>query len=239
MDRPETRYVAVGDADVAYQVLGEGPSDLLFFYGMGSHVEASWDDPVTADFLRRLASFRRLIFFDRRGTGASDGVSRSAIPTWEEWSEDVGSVLDAVGSGHTAILANADAGPISILYAVAHPERIDALALCNTAAKYTAADDYPIGAAPDAVDAILELIRVRWGTPELIKLLNASLADDTARCLLLARHFRSAVTPEPRPRNGTTYCEALMSARCSRGGYARCPHLPISGVTGTPLAARS
>ena len=97
MSRPDTKYVAIGDADVAYQVLGEGPSDLLFFNGLGSNVEMAWEDPVIADFLRRLASLRRLIFFDRRGTGASDGVPRNAIPTWEEWTEDIESVLTRSG----------------------------------------------------------------------------------------------------------------------------------------------
>ncbi len=145
MSRPDTKYVAVGDADVAYQVLGEGPSDLLFFNGLGSHVEMAWEDPDIADFLRRLASLRRLILLDRRGTGASDGVPRNAIPTWEEWTEDIESVLNAVGSEQTSILATVDAGPIAILYAAAHPERVDSLVLCNTTARYLVADDYPIG----------------------------------------------------------------------------------------------
>src|SRR5271165_4178814 len=96
MSRPDTKYVAVGDADVAYQVLGEGPSDLLFFNGLGSHVEMAWENPDIADFLSHLASLRRLIVLDRRGTGASDGVPRNAIPTWEEWTEDIESVRGRV-----------------------------------------------------------------------------------------------------------------------------------------------
>ena len=108
MTGPDTKYVAVGDADVAYQVLGEGPADLLFFIGLGSNVEMAWEDPDIAGFLRRLASLRRLIFLDRRGTGASDRVPRNAIPTWEEWTEDIESVLDAVGSEQTSILATVD-----------------------------------------------------------------------------------------------------------------------------------
>jgi pimeloyl-ACP methyl ester carboxylesterase len=111
MDQPETRYVAVGDADVAYRVVGEGPPDLLFVFGLGSHVEFFWANPVTAEFLTRLAAFSRLIFFDRRGTGASDGVFRNALPTWEEWTEDIDAVLGAVGSRRTAILASLDVGP--------------------------------------------------------------------------------------------------------------------------------
>ena len=87
MERPETRYVALGDADVAFQVVGEGP-DLLYCFGLGSNIEHCWDQPLTSEVAAHLASFRRLILFDRRGVGASDGVPRSAIPTWEEWAED-------------------------------------------------------------------------------------------------------------------------------------------------------
>ena len=105
MERPETRYVAVGDADVAYQVIGEGPKDLLFFYGLGSHIDLFWDNPVASRFIQRLASFCRMIIFDRRGTGASDSFARSAIPTWEEWTDDVLAVLDAAGSHQAAIFA--------------------------------------------------------------------------------------------------------------------------------------
>ena len=110
MEAPETRYVAVGDADVAYQVLGEGPLDLLYSYGLGSHIELFWQSPALAEFPTRLASFSRLILFDRRGSGASDGVPRTAIPTWEQWTEDIVAVLGAAGSKRTAILAGVDAG---------------------------------------------------------------------------------------------------------------------------------
>src|ERR1700730_15887113 len=132
MDRSQTRYVAVGDADVAYQILGDGPLDLLFCYGLGSHIEFNWQVPVIAGFLDRLASLFRLIIFDRRGTGASDGVSRNAVPTLEDWTEDMAAVLDATGSQQTAILATIDTGPIAILYAAMHPERRVALVLLCT-----------------------------------------------------------------------------------------------------------
>ncbi len=131
MNGPETRYVSVGDADVAYQVLGEGPLDLLYFYGMGSHIEFAWESRAYADFYMRLASFSRLIMFDRRGTGSSDGISRSAIPTWEEWTEDIVAVLDAAGSRRAAILAATDSGPIAILLAAMHPELVSALVLAQ------------------------------------------------------------------------------------------------------------
>ena len=98
MRPPETRYVAVSGADVAYQVVGDGPFDLLYCYGLGSNIEATWELPIGAQALSRLASFSRLIFFDRRGNGASDAVSLGAMPTWEDWNEDIVAVLDATGS---------------------------------------------------------------------------------------------------------------------------------------------
>src|SRR5580704_4809363 len=195
MNRPDTKYVAVGDADVAYQVLGEGPSDLLFFNGLGSHVEMAWENPDIADFLAQLASLRRLIILDRRGTGASDGVPRNAIPTWEEWTEDIESVLNEVGSRQSSILATVDSGPIAVLYAAAHPERVDSLVLCNTSARYLVDDDYPIGFTSEALDFVVEFLRTHWGTPEFLSLAGAAGPEDPVRRDALARLFRSSVTP--------------------------------------------
>jgi class 3 adenylate cyclase len=195
MSRPETKYVAVGDADVAYQVLGEGPSDLLFFNGLGNNIEMAWEDPVIADFLRRLATLRRLIFLDRRGTGASDGLSGGDLPTWEVWTEDIESVLNATGSEQTSILATVDGGPIAILYAAAHPERVESLVLCNTTARYLVADDYPIGFTSEALDFVIEFLRTQWGTPEFLSLAGSAGPEDLVRTEALARLFRSSVTP--------------------------------------------
>ena len=194
-DRPETRYVAVGDADVAYQVVGDGPVDVLYFYGLGSHIELFWDDPEWAGFLTGLASFSRLIFFDRRGTGASDDVPRNAMPTWEEWSEDIGAVLDTNGSKQPAIVASLDAGPIALLFAATHPERVGALVLLNTAARFLVADDYPIGATEEAVETIVETIRAWWGRPEFSAITNPNLAGNSERLGHIARVLRAAATP--------------------------------------------
>src|SRR6516162_4668749 len=144
MEVPATQYVTVGDAEVAYQVIGEGPTDLLFFWGLGTQIDLRWHHQPTAVFLARLASFSRVIVFDRRGTGASDPLLGSAFPTWEDWTEDVRSVLDAAGSEHTAICAVLDSGPMAILTAAMWPKRVSALVLINTTARYLAADDYPI-----------------------------------------------------------------------------------------------
>ena len=184
----------MGDADVAFQVIGDGP-DLLYCFGLGSNIEHCWDQPFTSEVAAHLASLRRLILFDRRGVGASDGVPRSAIPTWEEWAEDVGAVLDAAESKRAAIFASLDAGPIAILYAVSHPERVSALILHNTAARYLKADDYPIGYPPEVVDAVLEMIRTQWGMPEFVKAANPSIATNPERVNALGRLQRSSATP--------------------------------------------
>ena len=195
MEAPETRYVAVGDSDVAYQVVGNGPVDLLYCYGLGSHIELSWYSPTSAELLPRLASFSRLIFFDRRGTGASDGVSRNAIPTWEEWTEDIMAVLAATDSKRTAILAATDAGPIAILFAAMHPEMVSALVLLNTSSRYLEADDYPIGASPETVDAVVEMIATGWGTLDFTRMVIPSLSDDAEYLRLVSQLIRSSATP--------------------------------------------
>jgi class 3 adenylate cyclase len=195
VDAPETRYIEVGDADVAYQVVGNGPFDLLFCWGLGSHIELSWDLQATAELLTGLAAFSRLIFFDRRGTGASGGVSRNAMPTWEEWTEDILAVLGAVGSKRAAILATLDAGPIAILFAAMHPDMVSALILNNSSARYMEADDYPIGASPEAIDAVVEMIATGWGTPNFDLLTNPSLEGNATDLRLLSKMFRSSATP--------------------------------------------
>ena len=97
MDTPKTNYVRVGEGDVAYQVFGDGPIDLLLSYGLGVHVEIIWEVPIWRKILTLLSTFTRLILFDRRGTGASDSISFDGVPTWEESIEDMIAVLDAVG----------------------------------------------------------------------------------------------------------------------------------------------
>ena len=140
-----TRYVAVGNADVAYKVVGEGPLDVLYFFGLGSHVDQYFDDPSSRGWIEGLSSLGRLIVFDRRGTGASDRVPHDGVPTWEQWADDVVAVLDAVGSERAAIFAALDAGPIAMMFAALQPERVTALILSNTSSRYLEADDYPIG----------------------------------------------------------------------------------------------
>ena len=175
---PQTKYTSLGDADIAYQVLGDGPRDLVYVNGLTEHIDIQWDHPLMVRFLERLASFSRLIMFDRRGAGASDPVPLDALPTWEEWTDDLGAVLDAVGSERAAIYAELDAGPMGMIFAATQPERTSALILGNTVARYPWAPDYPDGATPEAIDLTVQMFRETWGTEELIAAVFPSMAND-------------------------------------------------------------
>jgi class 3 adenylate cyclase len=195
MDPPETSYVAIGDSDVAYKVLGDGPLDLLYCYGLGSHVELLLEIPGVAEFLTNLAAFSRLIIFDRRGSGASDGIPRNAMPTWEEWTEDILAVMEGAESKRTVIMAADDAGPTAILFAAMHPEMVSSLVLVNTSARYLVCDDYPIGASPEEVDALVAMMATEWGSPNMARITSPSLSDDPENIRLRSMALRSSATP--------------------------------------------
>jgi pimeloyl-ACP methyl ester carboxylesterase len=160
---PRTDYAKSGDVHVAYQVLGDGPVNLVFVPGFVSHVEHFWEDPALARFLRRLASFSRLVFFDKRGTGLSDRVSEAAVPTLEERMDDVRAVMDAVGFERAAIFAPSDAGSMAILFAATYPERTTALVLWGTFAAGVQEPTYPWGGTPAEWDATADRWREQWG----------------------------------------------------------------------------
>jgi class 3 adenylate cyclase len=195
MERPQTRYVDVGGAEVAYQVMGQGPPDVILIPGWG-HVDLAWEDPFWAAFVERLASFGRVIVADRRGAGASDAIPDTAMPTWEEWADDVRVVLDAARSERAVILAGDESGPIALLFTAMQPQRVAALILANTTARYLRADDYPMGIPPEAVDSVVERFRAAWGTPGGAKFAYPSrAANDPEFGLQLAKGMRAIATP--------------------------------------------
>ena len=120
---PETHYTKSGGINIAYQVVGEGPLDLVYVPGWVSNVEGSWEEPTQERFLRRLASFSRLILFDKRGTGLSDPVAESSLPTLEERMDDVRAVMDAAESERAAVFGFSEGGNMSALFAATYPER--------------------------------------------------------------------------------------------------------------------
>jgi pimeloyl-ACP methyl ester carboxylesterase len=175
--QPETKYAWLGDDRVAYQVLGLGPPDLVMARGGSGHLDILWEDSGFGLFLRSLASFSRLILFDRRGMGASDPLPHDPLPPWESYAEELVAVLDAVGSQRAAILAEMDGGPLALFFAGTRPERTSALILANTAAKFVA-DDYPIGIPAEVAEAFLAQSDQDWGTDASLALLLASRAGD-------------------------------------------------------------
>ena len=193
--QPETRYARLGEDRLAYQVLGEGP-DLVLTMGAFGHVDLMWEDPGVALFLRRLASFSRLIYFDRRGTGASDPLPEKMPPPWEAYADEVTAVMDAVGSREAALMATtAEAGPMALFFAATRPERTSALVLGNASARYLADDDYPIGFDPEYADALISGVEESWGTGSRLADGIPSRAGDERFRRWMAKVQRSIASP--------------------------------------------
>jgi pimeloyl-ACP methyl ester carboxylesterase len=193
--QPETKYARLGRDRIAYQVLGEGPPDLVMTTGSFGHVDLAWEDPGIALFLRTLASFSRLIMFDRRSTGASDPLLLDSLPPWESYAQDLTAVLDEVGSQQAALLAQVDASPMAIFFAGTKPERTSALVLANATARYLAADDYPIGVPTEVAEAVLAQLDQLWGTEAMVTMQAPSRAGDPRFRRWLARFQRTIASP--------------------------------------------
>jgi len=195
---PETRYARSGDVNIAYQVTGEGPRDLVYVPGWVSNVELMWEEPAMAHFLERLASFSRLILFDKRGTGLSDRVSNDELPTLEQRIDDVRSVLEAVGSERAALFGHSEGGNMCLLFAATYPERTTALITLGSFAKRRDPDDdYPW--APDADDREATVVDVErnWGRlrPQDAEYYAPSRAADEAFVRNLEQYFRRSASP--------------------------------------------
>jgi class 3 adenylate cyclase len=188
---PETRFTWVGNDRVAYQVFGDGPIDLVYVMGTTLTIDLAWDWPPLAHFFRRLASFSRVIMFDRRGSGASDRVTGAGLSIWEHWADDIRAVQDAAGSERAAIYASTDSGPSAILFAATAPGRTQALVLFCTTARFTTADDYP-GLPPDRIDAVHAHIVKVWGTEEMALFAGPITAQDPAFRRWSAKAARAA-----------------------------------------------
>jgi len=191
-----TRYAKTPDGlHVAYSVLGDGPFDLVFISDWRSHVEVITEEPSAARFFERLASFSRLIWFDKRGTGLSDPVALAALPSLEDWMDDVRVVLDAVGSERAALLGSTGGGPMAILFAATHPDRTQALVLANTFARLTQADDYLSGIPAHVRDRLLPGLAEHWGTGAILTLTSPLAASDEHLRTWWGRFERLAASP--------------------------------------------
>ena len=195
---PETAYAKTpGGHHIAYQVLGDGPLDLIYVHGV-SHLDGQWEDPHYARFLRRLASFSRLILFDMRGTGLSDPVPLSDLPTLEEWTSDIDAVMAAVGTSRVALVGANDGGPMATFFAASHPDRTSALVLVGTSARMTRDDDYPEGYRPEDIEPLMAGILETWGRQPgrtFVAAASPADADDEAVADWWVRYQKQAASP--------------------------------------------
>jgi class 3 adenylate cyclase len=175
--------------------VGDGPLDLIYVPGWVSHVELAWEEPSLARFLGRLASFTRLIVFDKRGTGLSDRVPPSQLPPLEERMDDLRAVMDAAGSQRAAIFGFSEGGNLSALFAASHPERTRALLLFGTFARRLRSPDYPWAPTIDQRQQFYEDVERDWGRDLDLSLYVPSKARDPAFMSRLTTYFRNAASP--------------------------------------------
>ena len=189
--RPEIRYARNGGVHLAYQVIGEGPTDLVLVLGFVSHLEASWEEPHLASFLRHLASFTRLVVFDKRGCGMSDPVTQS--PSVEERLADLDAVMDAAGSPRAALLGTSEGGGVALRFAASRPERVSALITFGSFARALRAPGYPWGWTDKEFEANLGELEATW--LEGAELRNPSLRGDERHRRWFTRYLRLSASP--------------------------------------------
>ena len=192
---PETMYARSGDVNIAYQVIGDAPLDLVFVMGWVSHMEYFWREPSFARFLLRLASFSRLILFDKRGTGLSDRVPINQLPTLEQRMDDVRAVMDAVGSERAALCGVSEGGPMCSLFAATYPEKTLALVMIGTYAKRIRDAEYPWGPTAEQREQFFEVMSKQWGGPVGIDERAPSVARDPQFRDWWATYLRMGASP--------------------------------------------
>ena len=192
---PETMYAKSGNVNIAYQVVGDAPLDLVFVMGWVSHLEYFWKEPSFAHFLQRLSSFARLILFDKRGTGLSDRVPNNELPTLEQRMDDVRAVMDAAGSERAALIGVSEGGPMCSLFAATYPEKTLALVMIGTYAKRVRDDDYPWAPTAEERQHFFNEMREHWGGPVGLEERAPSVASDPQFREWWATYLRMGASP--------------------------------------------
>lgn len=190
--RPRTQYAKCGDLNIAYQVIGEGPLDIIYVPGWVSNLDYGWMYPRMAHVFERLSSFGRLILFDKRGTGLSD--RNVGFPTLDDRMEDVHAVMDAVGSRRAALIGTSEGGNLCMLFAATYPHRTVALVLHGSFAKGIWSEDYPWAKTREQTEEELAMIARDWGGPFDLSNASPSLNDDAEEREWSAAYMRNAAT---------------------------------------------
>ncbi|MFP4512508.1 MAG: alpha/beta fold hydrolase [Acidimicrobiales bacterium] len=183
---PPVRYTRSGGYDIAFQVVGDGPGDIVLIPGFVSNLDLRWELAPLAEFSRRLAEMGRLIVFDKRGTGLSERTAPSRLPTLEERMDDVGAVMDAAGSSSATLFGISEGGPLALLFAASQPERVERLVIYGS---FT--HDPFVGA-----DEMAEFVNERWGTGETFQVLAPTWELDERGLAQLARYERLSANPD-------------------------------------------
>jgi pimeloyl-ACP methyl ester carboxylesterase len=192
---PRVRYARSGSVNIAYQVVGNGPIDLVFVMGWVSHLEYFWNEPSFARFLKQLASATRLIIFDKRGTGLSDPVPINQLPTLEQRLDDVRAVMVAAGSTRAVLMGVSEGGPLCSVFAATYPERTEALVMIGSYARRLQDDDYPWGPTREQHARFCQTIIDDWGGPVGLEARAPSKADDPAFREWWASYLRMGASP--------------------------------------------
>jgi pimeloyl-ACP methyl ester carboxylesterase len=214
MPDAETRYARSGDVNIAYQVVGDGPLDLVLVHGWVQSFDSSREIEPLERFYRRLASFSRLILFDKRGVGLSDRVPPDDLPTLETRMDDMRAVLDAVGVERAALLGHSEGGSMCALFAATYPERTQALVMAGSVARTRWAPDYPLGATDEEIEELVSSILEHWGA-DVIRSLFQQLAPSIARDEeLVQAHTRAALrAASPAAAAALTRMSAMIDIR--------------------------
>ncbi|HYW74469.1 MAG TPA: alpha/beta fold hydrolase, partial [Pyrinomonadaceae bacterium] len=193
LERPETRYAKSSNINIAYQVIGHGPIDIVYVPGWVSHVEYGWESPLVASFYRGLASFARLILFDKRGTGLSDQTTD--LPTLEQRMDDVRAVMEAVDSSRAVVFGMSEGGNMSLVFAATYPERTVALITFGAFAKREWDPEYPWAPTREVRQQFYDALESEWGGPIGIEELAPSLAHDQSFRDWWATYQRRSASP--------------------------------------------
>lgn len=235
-ETPDTCYARTTEgAYLAYQILGNGPMDLVFPLNGGVLIDLMWEDPSISSFMRRLASFSRVITFDPRGFGSSGHLDPQNVPAVQTWMDDIGTVMAAADSPRAAIMAFGESGLAAMLFAATYPQRTMSLVLVNCYARYQRSEASPWAMPPQAIPAYVEAMRNRWGTGDITQVIAPSFVSSVEAKRRWGRIERLSATPDsaaiPRAFWESDVTDVLASIQTptvviSRAGdhHVRCEH---------------